>query len=171
MSLLGSVSQYFEKQNIYPEVILKELSDNRDTFFDRKILVERLKSDYKKYGRIIIAYDFDDTVKPSNPNYDCSSVVKLLQLCSKLNDIEMICFTARRMTDQIKEVEQILDSLNIRHDAINDDCYRIKNEIDKNCESKVMYSIFLDDRAGLDSAFYTLLEFLKFYFQLPAISE
>ena len=171
MSVLKTVSQYFEKQNIDAYSILEELSNSKDSFFDRKILVERLKSDYSKYGHIIVAYDFDDTVKPSAPNYECNSVVKLLQLCSKLNDIEMICFTARRMTDQIKEVRETLDSLNIRYDAINDDCYRIKQEIEKTHESKVMYSVFLDDRAGLDSAYYTLIEFLKFYFDLPAISE
>lgn len=169
--ILEKVSAYYKKQNLDTDALLEELRSGRDTFFSIEKCIESLKSDYKKYGRIIVAYDYDDTVEPSKPEYSCENVVKLLQLCSKFNDFEMICFTARSTVNDIAEAKERLSKLNIRYDAINEDCYRIKQEVDHECESKVMFSVFLDNRAGLESAYKILLGFVEWYLNQPLISE
>lgn len=169
--ILEKVSSYYKKQDIDVSVLLKELINGRDTFFSIETCIEMLKNDYKTHGRIIVAYDYDDTVAPSKPENSCDSVIKLLQLCSKFNDFEMVCYTARRKVNDIKDVISELDRLDIRHDAINDDCYRIQKELDHECQSKIIYSIFLDNRAGLESAYKTLVGFINWYLSQPAISE
>ena len=169
--ILQQVSSYYKKQNIDTDKLMEELRDGKDTFFSTEKCIETLIDDYKKYGRIIVAYDYDDTVEPSTPEYSCTNVVKLLQLCSKFNDFEMICFTARATVKDVEDALTNLDSLGIRHDAVNEDCYRIKKEVDHQCESKIMFSIFLDNRAGLESAYKILLGFVEWYLKQPLISE
>lgn len=169
--ILEKVSEYYKKQNLNTTVIINELHETSDTFFSIEKCIETLKNDYKKYGRVIIAYDFDDTVKPSNLEYKCDAVVKLLQLCSKFSDFEMICFTARTKKSDINEVKDVLGKLNIRCDAINEDCYRIQQQTEYEHESKILFSVFLDNRAGLDSAYKTLLGFVEWYLNQPSLSE
>lgn len=169
--ILERVSSYYKKQNLDTDALMEELRNGKDTFFSIEKCVESLKGDYKTHGRIIVAYDYDDTVEPSKPEYSCTNVTKLLQLCSKFNDFEMICFTARSTVKDVEDALMNLDSLGIRHDAVNEDCYRIKKEVEHECESKVMFSIFLDNRAGLESAYKTLLGFVEWYLEQPLISE
>lgn len=134
-----------------------------DTYFSIKEGIKKLIDDYKLYGNIIIAYDFDDTVKPSELNNRCDAVVNLLQICSEL-EFTMICYTARRTTNDIDDVKKVLDDLDIRHDYINEDSYHIKKQIgDGDYAHKIIYSVFLDNRAGLYSAYQILIGFLDWY--------
>ena len=56
--------------------------------------VYRLLDEYKKYGSIVVAYDFDNTVFDYHgKDHDYSEVIKILQECSDLGFF-MICFTA-----------------------------------------------------------------------------
>lgn len=169
--ILEKVSEYYKKQNLNTSSILQELHQYSDTFFSTEKCIEMLKNDYKKWGRIIVAYDFDDTIKPSDQKYNCDNVVKLLQLCSKFNDFEMICFTARTKNSDIDEVKNTLNKLNIRYDSINEDCYRIQKQTDYEHTSKVYFNIFLDNRAGLESAYKILLGFVEWYLEQPSLSE
>jgi hypothetical protein len=169
--LLGRVIDYLKRQNIDAEEILSMVKCEEDSFFDSDLLLEKLKKDYTSYGRIIVAYDYDDTVCPSKINYSCNGVANLLKLCSKFNDFEMICFTARSTPTLIKEATDNLKRLGIRYDAINDDVPRIKKAIDHIYQSKVLYSIFLDDRAGLYQSFNVLVQFVEWYLEQKAISE
>ena len=150
--------------------LLEELKSGKDTFFDTDKLTESLINDYRKYGKLIIAYDFDDTVFPSKPDYHCKNVVKLLQLCSRLSCTEMVCYTARSTEEMIDEVKKELNRLNIRYDAINDNVPRIKAEIEITCPSKVMFGVFLDNRAGLESAYKALVNFLDWLFDQNKMS-
>ena len=169
--ILEKVSSYYKKQNLDTDSLLEELKSGKDTFFSLDKCIENLKEDYKNYGRLIVAYDYDDTVEPSKPEYSCDNVVKLLQLCSKFNDFEMICFTARSTVKDIEDAVANLDKLGIRHDSINEDVYRIKKEVKREMESKVLFGVFLDNRAGLESAYKILLGFVEWYLNQPLISE
>ena len=62
-------------------------------------------------------------------------------------------------------VEDYLNSKDIRHDAINENVDRVKSEFGDGRDSKVLYSIFLDDRAGLPAAYETLVGFLEWYYR------
>lgn len=165
--IIEKVRDYFNSMNLDTDALLKKLKEGNDTFFSTEACIEQLKQDYQKYGRIIVAYDFDDTIQPSQINYSCDSVVKLLQLCSEFNDIEMICYTARTSTNDIIVVKETLKSLGIKFNAINDDCPRIKREIEHTHASKVMFSVFLDNRAGLKQAYDVLVGFMEWYVNKP----
>lgn len=153
-------------KNKYDELI-NGLRNNKDSFFDTDRLVESLKNDYMKYKKIIIAYDFDDTVYPSRMEYSCNNVIRLLRLCSVINDFEMVCYTVRSTPDMLKEVKSELDKIGIRYDAINENVPRIKRELGITNDSKIMYSIFLDNRAGLQGSYTALVEFLDWYLKQP----
>ena len=167
MNNLSNVINFLTNQNTRNDdrELLEELKYGKDTFFDVDKLTESLINDYRKYGKIIIAYDFDDTVFPSKPDYHCKNVVKLLQLCT-----EMICYTARSTEKMLDEVRKELKRNRIRFDAINDNIPRIKQEVEITCPSKVMFGVFLDNRAGLESAYKALLNFLDWLFDQSKMS-
>lgn len=167
---LTSVKDYFEKSGNYNRELIQKLKSGEDSYFDYKMLVEKLKEDYKTYGKIIVAYDFDNTVCPSEPNYRCDNVVALLKLISELKDFEMVCFTARCTTRMVNEARDHLNKLGIRYDTINDDVPRIKETVEHNCPAKILYSVFLDDRCGLGNAYMALVEFVGWYLDQTNIS-
>ena len=126
-----------------------------DTYLNISNCVNDLIDNFNKYGRLIVAYDFDDTVKPGD-GYCCDQVVELLQECSKYSELYMICFTCRSSKEDLKEAADYLDELDIRHDKINENA----PDIDFKTSNKILFSIFLDNRAGLQSAYITLSRFL-----------
>lgn len=141
---------------------------SQDTYFNTTNCINRLIQDYKTHKSFVIAYDYDDTVVPKSPIESTKQVQKILRLCSKCN-FTMICFTARDNPEQLEEVKETLKKLEIRCDYINEDCDNIKQNMDIHATSfhKIFYNIFLDDRAGLNSAIQTLIGFLKWYIQQP----
>lgn len=167
----GGIIPFKGHSKSYYENTLVELKQAKDSFFDINVAINKLKETYEKYGKIIVAYDYDDTVCPTEPIYNCDNVVKLLRLCSNFDEFEMICFTARSTPETIKEVKDNLNRLNIRYDVINDNTDRIKREIEHTHPSKVLYSIFLDDKAGLGDAYKILVEFVDWYLDQQMIID
>ena len=114
--------------------------------------VERLIIEWKQYGKIIIAYDFDDTVydfHKKGRNYE--DVILLLQRCNKIG-AHFIVFTCCG-EDEYPKIKDYLYENDLPFDTIN-------NNLDfvKFTGRKVYYNILLDDRAGLRSAYDVLLE-------------
>lgn len=144
------------------ETLSYELS--RDTYTYTDTCTKRLIEDYKKHKNLIIAYDFDDTVCPTSPTVNTSFVRTLLQFCSTC-EFTMICFTARDNETDLAEVKETLKGLKIRCDYINEDAKQTKDhmEIGHNSFHKIFYNVFLDDRAGLQSATFALIGFLRWY--------
>lgn len=134
-----------------------------DRYFNKQNAIERLIADYNKHGHLIVAYDFDETVYPWDGG-SCDQVIELLQVCSKIPTIDMVVFTCRGPSER-QMVEDYLNSKDIRHDAINENVDRVKSEFGDGRDSKVLYSIFLDDRAGLSAAYETLVGFLEWYYR------
>lgn len=121
-----------------------------DFYLDEEIVFNRLKNTYIKYGRIIVAYDFDATVYPAD---QCKDVIKLLKSLPEYT--LMIVFTARPQ-DELEFVKLSLDQENIPYNYINKD--ENGEEIFKR---KIYYDIFLDDKAGLLSAYNILKKFVE----------
>lgn len=174
--ILSKVRDFMKKTDAfhtksYYENIIEELRNAKDSFFDIDLVVEGLKEKYEEYGKVIIAYDYDDTVCPSKPQYNCDNVVKLLRLCSNFRDFEMICYTARSTPKLIEEVKETLDRLGIRYDTINEDTPRVMNELEHTYTSKVLYGIFLDDKAGLGDAYRALVKFMDWYLDQQLMPE
>ena len=112
--------------------------------------VERLLEEWDKYGKLIVAYDFDNTVYESNG--DCSQVIELLRACKDLG-CYMIVFTCRP-AEEYHIVEEFLQSNDIPYDIINENC----PDTNFKTSRKIFYNIFLDDRCGLRSAYETLVQ-------------
>jgi hypothetical protein len=135
---------------------IKKTGIASDKYLVQNNVLNRMIDEYLKYGYTILAYDFDDTVFDThNESNTYAQVIEVLQMCSKFKeDIYMICFTVRDASDI--EVAKYLDENNIRHDAINDNCPHITISTSR----KILYSLFLDDKAGLLSAYETLVRFI-----------
>ena len=124
-----------------------------DHFLDPENTYQRLMNEYKKYGRLIIAYDYDDTV------YDYhnrgSSYGDVIELLRKLRPYaQFIVFTSCG-SDKEEEITEYLTSHDIPWDTINEDI------IPDFGGRKVYYNLLLDDRAGLKEVYDLLIRFLE----------
>lgn len=102
---------------------------------------DRLYEEYRKYGSLVIGYDFDNTVY--NLHQLPESFDMVAQLIRDLKEIgcKVICWTA---TNDLGFVKQYLEENEIPYDGIN------TNGIELPWDSrKPFYSAVLDDRAGL----------------------
>ena len=167
MSNLQSVQTYLNQGGVLDvaEIMKQKESHSQkeyDNIFSNQRFIDVLIDDYKKWGTIIVAYDFDDTIEPSDPSKPCDMVIELLQICSKLG-FTMICFTARTLESDIKMVRERCKQLNINCDYINDDCDAIKQSRDFEHATKLTYNVFLDDRAGLKQSYEVLWGFVKWF--------
>lgn len=118
--------------------------------------IKRLINDYEKHKNLIVAFDFDNTIYDyHNEGGDYSEVIELLRECSQLG-LTMVLFTANEDEDKLILCKSFCKDKGIRIDYIN--------------ESPVMptrkpyYNILLDDRAGLEEAYFTLktlVEYIK----------
>lgn len=129
---------------------------NMDTYLDHKNVVKRLVDEYRFHEGLVVAYDFDNTVydyRKKGDTYDM--VVDLLRTLEKVPGISFVVWTG---------------TANERHDFVraylqaNDIPYHTINEnpsFFKSSSRKIFYSILLDDRAGLVSAYNALVDFLN----------
>lgn len=124
-----------------------------DRFLKSENVVSRLVEEYEKYGRLIVAVDFDSTIYDYHKRGDTfPKVIELVRRASKL-DCKIIIYTCRPKERQ-GDVVAYLEENNIPYDSINDPIVKL-GETD-GYGSKIFYSHFLDDRAGLESAYYDL---------------
>ncbi|MDR2855268.1 MAG: hypothetical protein LBV40_03815 [Methanomicrobiales archaeon] len=123
-----------------------------DSFFDRDRQLDVLLEQYEKHGKIIVAFDFDDTVHPFRGN-DCRQVIQLLRDLRPY--AHLICFTAR-FDEKLEVVREFLVSNNIPYDYINKEFNG-----DDIAVKKVLYNQLLDDKAGLYESYLILTEFIK----------
>jgi hydroxymethylpyrimidine pyrophosphatase-like HAD family hydrolase len=115
-----------------------------------QLLIEKLIRQFNEHGRLIVAFDFDDTVYPySYPEHVVERTHELLRRC-KLAGHELICFTAN---SDIPKITNYLQTNDIPCDAINVSSVH--------SEGKIFYNIFLEDKTGLDQTIEILEEFLR----------
>lgn len=118
-----------------------------DYFLNDAHCVERLFNEWKKYGSIIVAYDYDNTVFDYYQRGDTfDNVIKLLRECKAMG-FHLTVFTSCN-DDRFPEIKEYLTTHNIPFDGINQtpDFIPFKGR-------KVYYNILLDDRAGLSAAY------------------
>lgn len=125
----------------------------KDRYLFQANVVNRLLEEYERYGRIIVAYDFDSTVFDYHGKGDTfGNVMKLIRdLKPYANFIVYTC----RPEKQYDEIKEYLDVHDLPYDTINEPIVVLNGE-DKG--SKLFYSVLLDDRAGLFSVFTALTE-------------
>lgn len=112
--------------------------------------IYRLVDEYKKYGSLVIAYDFDNCIFDyHSKGHNYSEVIDLLRQSKELR-FYMICFTAEQ---DLQKVNSFLSENNIPVDSINENPPFFKSN-----SRKIYFNLLLDDRAGLFSAYIQLKE-------------
>ena len=107
--------------------------------------IYRLVDEYKKYGSLVIAYDFDNCVYDYHfKGHNYIEVIELLKQAKEINCF-MIVFTAEK---DLEKVKTILTELQLPFDAINENPPFFKSDA-----RKIYFNLLLDDRAGLLSAY------------------
>lgn len=114
-------------------------------------LLMRLIEQYKKHGKIVIAYDIDDTVRPCYCD-DCTEIQTLLKMAKDIIDPYFIVYTSN---PDIEEVERYLNECHIPYHAINKNAPFVPFK-----DGKIFYNILLDDKAGLAQAASNLKDLL-----------
>lgn len=141
--------------------MLDELIPSTDSFMNMDTVMNRLYDEFNKYGHIVVAFDYDDTVSP-NQGSCCNDVVDLLREVSTIPEAELVIFTTRGPSE-FDKVKNDVTNLGIRFDAINRNVPRLVDTFGDGSQSKIFYSIFLDDRAGLALAYRQLKKFIRWY--------
>lgn len=122
-------------------------------FLSDTACIYRLVDEYKKYGSLVIAFDFDNCVYDyHSKGHDYIEVIDLLREAKKIN-CYLIAFTAEK---DIQKVTSTLNELGIHFDAINENPPFFKSNA-----RKIYFNLLLDDRAGLYSAYIQLKETIK----------
>ena len=112
--------------------------------------IYRLVDEYKKYGSLVIAYDFDNCVYDyHSKGHNYTEVIKLIKEAKSIN-CYMVVFTAEKDLDKVKGY---LNGRSIPYDAINENPPFFKSDA-----RKIYFNLLLDDRAGLLSAYIQLKE-------------
>lgn len=105
----------------------------------------RLYNEYKQYGSLVIAYDFDNTIYDFHKKGETyENVIALLKELKEAG-CYMICFTANSDSDFIYEY---LEAREIPMDALN-----ANPPFFKCLERKIYFNALLDDRAGLSQVY------------------
>lgn len=126
-----------------------------DTFLSTDACVERLLAEYHLHGKLIVAFDFDDTVfdyHGKGRTYE--RVLELLRRCQKLG-FWLVLFTA---CDPNKRDDQraYLAQQGIQIHSINENPIPLPF----GHHGKIYFNVLLDDRAGLGQAVETLTRVL-----------
>lgn len=126
--------------------------------FGKEACKKRLLEEYKKYGKLIVAFDFDNTIFDyHNTGGDYSCVINLLRRCAMLG-FEMILLSTENDENKILAKQLACMRLGIANYSTD----RLSPPSTKSSifseSAKPYYNILLDDRAGLEESY----EILKY---------
>lgn len=119
-----------------------------DPFLAPKANFERLYAEYKKYGAIVVGFDFDDTVHDFHQRGSSFPLVIKLLRDLKRQGNTLVCWTAHPNHEYVMKY---LKEHDIPYDGLNHDGLKLPW-----ASRKPFFSALLDDRAGLYSAYYDL---------------
>lgn len=127
-----------------------------DPFLDKHTTINRLIKEYRKHGRLVVAYDFDNTVYDfHNKGYRFDKVIDLIRKAHNLG-CYLIVYSCSD-SDRHDFIREYLNSNGIPFDSINENCPETNFS-----GGKLYYNILLDDRAGLESAYDNLGDALNY---------
>lgn len=122
--------------------------------------VNRLLEEWKQYGKIIIAVDFDDTISIWRKDFNKEDITRCINLLREvsLTGAYIVVFTACKL-DRYEDIQKHCEELKLPISAIN----RTPIELPYGNNSKIYANIFLDDRAGFVESMNILEEALYHY--------
>lgn len=123
----------------------------KDPYASEGRIYNRLKDEFEKYGKLIIAVDFDDTIfnTHNNPGWVYTGVVETLLRWQ--DHAEIICWTASK-PDRYDFIKSVFQVHSIPLSGININASGIEPR-----GPKIYANIYLDDRScGLEAALHCL---------------
>ena len=129
--------------------------------FTTERCVQRLITEYNKHKNLIIAFDFEKTVfdyhKEGN-QYEYDDVIDLLKYCYDLG-MTLVLYTCEENIDKIKwKINWCKEYMGFTPHYVNKS--PVLKQSYKN--GKIYYNILLDDRAGLNEAYSTLINVVSY---------
>lgn len=124
-----------------------------DYYLDKHNSLNRLYEEYIKYGTLIIAFDFDDTVYDFHKKGRIYTDLINLLIELKKRNCYLICWTGQ---ENLEFVTQYLNDHKIPFDNINENAPFYKSE-----SRKIYANAYLDDRAGLSQVYNELLTIIN----------
>lgn len=108
-------------------------------------LYDRLVEEYDKHNKLVIGFDFDNTIfDVHNKGYDVSEVIKLLKQAKELGFI-LCLYTAELRDDWLKWKIKYCEHFGIKPDYVNESPLLPGTK-------KPFFNLLIDDRAGLNEA-------------------
>lgn len=139
--------------------------NNTDEFLDEERTYQRIRNEYIKHDKLVIALDFDNTIFDThNKGYSYDAMADLMRFWQ---DRAVIIMWTARSPAFYQEVRDRLDELGLNKiTKINEDPDNImfngnvRNIHAEEMPRKLYYNILLDDRAGLGES-YRMLKRLR----------
>lgn len=118
-----------------------------DPFLDDVACIKRLVREWEKHGRLIVGFDFDNTIFDYyQEGHTFPKVIQLLKDCKEAGFV-LTLFTSCNQ-DRMPELIKYMEDNKIPYDLINEtpDYIPFKGR-------KIYFNVLLDDRAGLSAAY------------------
>jgi hypothetical protein len=110
------------------------------------IYSDRLLSEWKQHGSIIIGLDFDDTIFPYRENFtDINKVINIVKEAIRSNAIVVIYTGSSE--DRYSEIQDYCKSIDLKIHSINENIIKPFGD-----NRKIYANIYLDDRSGLNES-------------------
>lgn len=123
--------------------------------FDTRGCINRLIKEFNTHGKLVVGFDFDNTIFDChNTGGNYGNVISLLQKCKALG-FTLCLYTAELRPEWLEWKKKYCEHFGITPDYVNESPLLPGT-------SKPFFSILLDDRAGLESAYYTLKEVVEY---------
>lgn len=113
--------------------------------------ITRLVTEWNKYGKIVVAIDFDDTLFPwgFKSKEDLEEMDKLISIVRKVKETgAYITIWSACDKDRFPEIQEYCKSKGLEIDSINTNPIELPYGKDR----KIYANIYLDDRGGLNEA-------------------
>jgi phosphoglycolate phosphatase-like HAD superfamily hydrolase len=120
----------------------------QDRYLELNESVKRLVSDYKKHNSLFVAFDFDNTVFDYFGTGETYPKLEALLRFLKVKEFKLILFTGNE-GEKLQEIVKYCKEHGYEPDFVNE------SPVMKT--TKPYYNILLDDRAGLNDAYQTLV--------------
>jgi len=128
-----------------------------DFYLNTDNVYARLRDEYLKYGGLIIACDFDDTLYDFHKKgRSYNDVIELLRRWRPYAEILITSCVNRTDTERIRFIHRYLRENEIPYDKVNQ--HSAKSPTPE--ANKLYYNVLLDDRAGLRESYEVLLRLI-----------
>ena len=124
-------------------------------FYDDYKCQDRLIEEYNKYKKLIVGFDFDNTIfDVHNRGIDVHNIINLLKECKELGFI-LCLYTLELRKEWLDWKIKYCEHFGIKPNYVND------SPVLQGAK-KPFFNILLDDRAGLESAYNNLKNIVKY---------